>query len=341
MNVINFIRNSYVEFVNIIPKRYNLNTIKSHPVVLDGYSYLDPKILFAIKKNIKNGNKYIFDYEGIHMSITCGNTNSKLERFLIFYTCFLVYLFKTKLNKSLAKLDVTIICYSAIKQTPNKKNQRLTPYHINSGVTSSSLDFADVLVYRKEEVIKVLTHELIHAFGLDAKFISKKDEDFFNNYFKLSSINTCKSVTINESFTDSLACLINTIIYTHLQRPTNFDIAFKKNIKKETTHIINQAEKVLLYNGYYLNKDHKLENKNTICEHTHVISYYVLKAVVYTDLNTFINLLSINNMSIDVSSYIDFLYKTLDHFEKISKLKRKNRKNLNMTILNILHTLRE
>jgi hypothetical protein len=340
MDVINFIRNSYIDFVNIIPKRYNLNTINSYPIKLDVSAFIDTKILFDIRNTIKTGNKYIFDYEGIHMSITCANANIKLERFLIFYTCFLVYLFKTKLNKPLTKLDVTIICYSGKKTSPNKNNQPLTSYHVNSGVTSSSIDYADVLIYRKEEVVKVLTHELIHAFGLDAKFISEKEEAFFNNYFKLSTNNTCKSVTINESFTDSLACLINTIIYTHLQRPINFDIALQKNIKKETIHILNQAEKVLLYNGYYLNKDHKLDNKNNICEHTHVISYYVLKAVVYTDLNAFIHLLSINHMSIDVPSYIDFIHKTLYHFEKFSELKRKNTKNLNMTILNVLHTLR-
>jgi len=351
-DVIEFIKQSYIDFTTVIPpirKYRNLQNIPSHKINLEGFSYLHPKILDDIKSQdaLSTGNHYDFHFEGIDIVFIyagCASTNQKKqEQFLLFYTCFLIYLFKTKLGKHLNKLMVQLISYDGKKTLPNP-NEKLSSFHINSGVTiTQSIGAeAEILVYRKEEMIKVLTHEMIHAFGLDAKNIPEEKERYINEYFKLN----CKSANINESFTDSLACLINTVIYTYLQRPKDFDKQYAINIKKESKHILNQAIKVLIHNKYFIQKSKVsqlpyLSHQSHVCESTHVTSYYVLKAIVYSNLDEFIHLLSINHMNIDINAYIEFIQNTVPKFEKILKLRRQNKKNLNMTILNILHILPE
>lgn len=349
-DVIQFIKQSYIDFTTVIPpiRKYgNLENIPSHKINLEAFSYLHPKILDDIKSQdaLSTGNRYDFHFEGIDIVFICANASSHHERFLLFYTCFLVYLFKTKLGKHLSKLMVQLIWYHGKKTLP-EPNEKLSSFHINSGVTitQSIGAVAEILVYREEEMIKVLTHEMIHAFGLDAKNIPEEKERYINEHFKLN----CKSANINESFTDSLACLINTVIYTYLQRPKDFDKQYAINIKKESKHILNQAMKVLVHNKYFIQKSQlqqppqaHLSHASHVCESTHVTSYYVLKAVVYSDLSRFIQLLSINHMNIDINAYIEFIQNTVPKFEKILKFRRQNKKNLNMTILNIFHILPE
>jgi hypothetical protein len=195
---------------------------------------------------------------------------------------------------------------------------------------------ADVIVYRNEEIVKVLTHELIHAFGLDAKFISPEEEAFVNEYFGI----TCKSATINESFTDALACYINTVMYTYLSNRVHATFAtnFAKNFELERRHIVAQARKVLVHNGYY-KKDGVLMNDNMVCEKTHVTSYYVLKAVVYTDISDFVAMLNQNRLCIDLKTYTDILKTNLPLFVKnlnISKNQKQKKSSLRMSSLDVL-----
>lgn len=50
-----------------------------------------------------------------------------------------------------------------------RRSARLTPRHINSGVTlRRGTECATVLVFRRQQRVKVLVHELLHALGLAA-----------------------------------------------------------------------------------------------------------------------------------------------------------------------------
>ena len=249
----------------------------------------------------------------------------------------MIYLFNNKIGRKIKHLDLKLICYSGKKALPAAGEKDLTAFEINGGVSMSTDHETSILVYRKEEIVKVLTHEMIHGFGLDHKYIPEHLEDFANKYFKV----VCRSVTINESFTDALACLINAVIYTHLSRPSNFERAFRENIKIETAHIVAQAKKVLLYNGYYV-KNGVLENDKNVCEQTHVTSYYVLKAVVYYDLDMFLAMLKKSWMCIDLDAYLQILKTKMHTFVKDLDLdaNRENSKNLKMSSLDILRTLK-
>lgn len=326
MDCISFVKQSYEEFVKL--KLSELSTEKVN-IQFEQGSYFHKDIAEYINNKFKTGIKHTFEFQNIHIELTISGCHD--NRFLIFYTCFLMYMLN-KVKKGSQRFDITLIGYPGKKELPKDK-KFLTPYEINGGVTWHGWDdTSHIIVYRKEEMIKVLTHELVHAFNLDAKDIPIEKERFINDYFKL----TCKSATINEAFTDCVACLINTIIYTHLERPLNFERDFLKNIKREAKHMMKQAKKVLVFNGY--RKDNGiLQNDNSQCEYTHITSYYVIKAIIYMDIKNFIRFLSKNRMCINVDEFIELIKLNLPRLVRAYNYDKKliNSKNLKMTLFRV------
>lgn len=330
------IANAYEEFTK---QKLGIREIAAVPLAIESSSYLHPRILESIKKNIKIAKRYRFSFEGVavHLTFAFPRSENAIERFLVYYSCFLIYLFKSKFGKPMRELNLTLVGYGGKKMLPEAPEESLTALHVNGGVTWSAHEEASVVVYRREEIVKVLTHEMIHAFNLDAKHIPESSESFVNEYFKIA----CKSATLNESFTDALACYINTAVYTHLQRPLDFDKALSKNLAEERLHIIDQSAKVLSYNGYRKQRGAIVRDED-ICEETHVTSYYVIKAVVWWNLTPFLEMLSRNNMNIDVDRYLAIVRDSLPKFARSLKLRerRKDDRNMRMSKLDILKLVR-
>lgn len=322
--------NAYDEFAHIGFE--DRREVEAVPLRMESSTYIDDKILRSILLTFKTGNLHRFRYFGVSVELTIAGSTQQTEKFLVYYTCFLTYLFKKKAGRDIQRLSVKLVCYGGKKTLPGL-SEGLTAYHVNGGITMSGGVSADVIVYRNEEIVKVLTHEMVHAFGLDAKYISPEQESFFNDYFGI----TCKSATINESFTDALACYINTVVYAFLSSRESFGKAFLRALARERRHILSQAYKVLAHNGYY-KKGGMLLNRNPVCEKTHVTSYYVLKAVVYKDISGFVEMLNENRLCIDLHRYIGILKRNLPLFVRgIKTPKRsKSKSSLRMSRLDLL-----
>ena len=340
--LIHFIRQSYQEFCKLrLEKLINPKTLV--PIDVNGIGYIDNRIVQDINKYFPYGEQHHVEFCGIDTKIVLAGADAHLSKFLLFYTCFLIYMFKVHVGKLLTSIDITLICYDGKKHLPDDQST-LGPFEINGGVTMTQGDHAEIVVYRYEEIVKVLTHEMIHAFGLDAKHISANDESFVNEYFNLMTSMTCKSATLNESFTDALACFINAVMYTNFLRipEEKFVSVFLRNMEKERRHVFSQAQKVLMFNGYK-SPEGQLHNDAPICEKTHVTSYFVIKSVVYEDLLSFYKMIASGRLCIDVSQYINLIKRNLKWFAKKISLENKLRlksKSLKMSSLDILELYR-
>ena len=86
------------------------------------------------------------------------------------------------------------------------KNGILDKDNVNSGVTylENSHKCGDITLYRKEEVLKVLIHELIHSHLIDFQLIYSKNSKLINDLF-------CSNykILLNEAFTETFATIIN------------------------------------------------------------------------------------------------------------------------------------
>ena len=298
-----FIKRKYLEFLKLEPLEFKASYFE--PVNLKSAgAYIDSYIVEYINNLGWKYKVFEFDFQGI--SIKLKISEGKNIKKIVYYFCFLIYLFSQV--RSINELEVSIIRCKLKKLMPLDGSE-MTPLHVNSGLTYGT----HVLVYRNEEMIKVLTHELIHAFGIDRKTISAIQEKEITDLFGIQ----CKSVFINEAFTDTLACYINAVMYAVIRNER-----VSSALAKEKRHIVRVAEEILW----------RRLGKN-LCEKTHVTAYYVIKAMLFKRLPAFIGLLQKHHMCFDfeIREFIE-LIKGCDQLVPRSHGLR----NLRMSCLEIL-----
>lgn len=244
----------------------------------------------------------------VHVVIFSTGKSPKGIKHILWVTAFMIY-YCLRCRNDISQhepynVDITLVLSPYKKTIPNS-TQTLTSYHINSGVTSTGDNTkAVIVVFRREEVIKVLIHELIHAMRLD-RDSSSIPTTFFQTYFGLSSN---YHLNLTEAFTEAYACLLNVAIAS-LILPCN---KFNTLLEKEKQFVLAQGTKVIFKLQFELDaKGHLLPNKKPYQETTNIISYYILKAVVFANINVFLQLLSSPswNFSLSYISFVEFLEK--------------------------------
>lgn len=186
--------------------------------------------------------------------------------------------------------------------------------HINSGATVHDLlkETVELFIWRKEEIEKVLLHEMIHTLKLD--FMGYPDElklDIIQKYNIPSSI----ELRLGEAYVETWALLLNTIYVSFTKNKMNI----KKQCKIKSNKFFNlfameifftlyQSSKILRHFGYGCIADCevplvKSENsKDTMQklfeQETSVFSYYLIKAGVLMNLGEFLKFCCKNNKSL-------------------------------------------
>lgn len=167
----------------------------------------------------------------------------------------------------------------------NKKNQ-LIHENINSAFTTYYKNETDenenyILIYRTEELNKVLIHELLHLYNL-TNYKIKID--------LINLINTNNELLISEAYIESFATLLYTFLYS---KNNNKD--FNKLLNQQLIFSLFQSSKILLNQNIK-----KLEYPIKINEITNAISYHFIKSAILFNLNLFSNFkFDSNNLNID------------------------------------------
>jgi hypothetical protein len=210
---------------------------------------------------------------------------------IIIHMFQIIILLKKIFNKSEYNQNITYFETNEKKKFP-KKNIVLGPNEVNSGLTFLDLETkhknGDIILYRKEEVLKVLIHELIHSNLIDSKIIFSKKTNEFSNLFCVNY-----KILLNEAFTESFATIIN-IFYIHIinkMKKQELNIMFQNEIKY-SNYICNK-----IINFYNINNISDIIKKNNECinnfpQKTNVFSYYILKNILLTNHILFGNILN-------------------------------------------------
>lgn len=265
--------------------------------------FCHPKLREVINKSMNTEffENVFLGEKNVKISFICGKGGKDVPQYRLQFIFFYV---KYILNLMHAIRPIPTDAALYIIDLPHKKRmprgylKALNQYNVNSGRTAKYPHFAEVHVYRREEMFKVLVHELIHFFEVDHKMFSHAQEHNLATYFGVENV----SMRINECFTDTMACLLNVIIYSMFQGALlkdgsldKFATLLKQNLKGEAIHIMQQAAKVLRHGGYVFNK-RGITQKLAHTEHTHVISYYVLKACMFLHMDQFLEFLGANKL---------------------------------------------
>lgn len=212
-------------------------------------------------------------------------------------------------------INVVLILSKKVKMIDKTKNIKkvIDKDNINSGVCILSSNPKDVhiIIYRKEDIMKVLFHEIIHYIGADLRFYDESKihdiEMMIKTYIpSLSNID----IYFNEAFTEALA----RYHYTHFS---------KLDLDKQQKYSIEVVKKFLaLYDCRDLNEFSKLKKYN---EKSHAFSYIVIASALLNS-DDFIREVIIKG---DVNDLENIVYKSLIQVNKWYKATTNKRLNKN------------
>lgn len=249
--------------------------------------YKNPFLSFEIEEYIQNNIKYKYYYKDSNLNIKLFSKN-KIEDKLISdihnVIKFITIIF-----------DISIKINLIIFMTPFKKilNNNFTPHEINTG---STIRGNIIILWRFEELIKVLIHELIHYLNIDLN----SDVIIVNKLIKKINIDKYSELRPNEAYTETIAILLYT--YYNLLKINNnkFDInLYNELFKHEVIWSYYQCSKIIKHFKCF-NKFEDLLDTTKNCkikQYTSVFSYYIIKTSFIYDINKFCDFLNSINQN--------------------------------------------
>lgn len=243
-----------------------------------------------MEKSIKNLKKlkkikYRFNNTNVHINLYYNKFSKNNISRIINLINFNITLFESINNKTRDNVNINILLTNHKKQININKDNQLTKENINSGYTQFSHNPNEnfIVIYRNEELLKVLTHEMIHLYDLHSH---QRIHTKINTVIK----NNNRFFSIYESYTEAFAIIFYTFYYS---KQHNLD--FKELLNSQVKFNYIQCAK-LLYSQNIMNaNDISNMNIREIKEETNAISYFLLKTCILSNLNKFKKLFNKNN----------------------------------------------
>ena len=339
-NYFNDIKKKFIIFYKFF-KKYFKNKDENNELHIEQLNnHLNDNSYFigtSIRNKIKIlRNNYKIKVNNIELNFI---TNKKLNKSIknkIKILLIIISTVKKLFNNNNNYQLITIYDINENKHLPSKKNSIIGPTNCNSGYCNLIKEFnknGPIVLYRNEELIKVLIHELIHANFIDFEIVT--NQEFINIDKKIC---TDYNILLNEAFTETLACLLH-CIYIHYETKINID------------KIFNNEVKYMIYIFNNLMNHFKIENiqdilvidgcKKYFKQSTNVFSYYVLKTLNYLFINNFLKIMNecsnenyvVNNKFNQI--YIKFIFKNLNELNLYIKKEKINSKKFKLSLYEI------
>jgi len=268
------------------------------------------------QKLIKKYNNYIEIILKIIYLLNFYSTNKNCSKNIS------IYIYFNNLNKLIPKTN------SKQKEEKEEKEEKeiekyiLNENEINSAFTNSCQNNNNIIIFRKDEWIKVLIHELFHSFGLDFSLINYNNEENMKNKLK-NIFNIVSEYKLYESYSEFWARFINIFISSFFISNYYFEKSEEKNkqnnnkekyfkflnyfnvlVNIEIYYSIFQMIKILNYMN--LKYENIIENDNinmnlkskNYKENTEILCYYIITSILLNNYNSFIDWTKINNQNI-------------------------------------------
>lgn len=302
-------------------------------VVPDRINFLSPRLQQKINQNIYWQTRYIFEAYNqlVTLDVFALSRNSKQHNNILYVVLFMIH-YCSMVNKSNIRQTVNVRVILSKYRKALTKNKYIDEYNVNSGVTSIHRysDIVDVLIFRREEVAKVLIHELLHAMGLDDKQhvnMSNSVSEYFGSQSHLN---------INESFTETYASMLNLGLASLVSKRGISH--FKDLVANEKVFLRHQATKILHHSRFTVENGH-LKYPQKYSESTNIISYYVLKYINFKNIDAFCMFLHNNQFHLnELNDYIQFLENNINQ-HKWAKFNDSNDTSLRMSCIDLIDIL--
>lgn len=232
--------------------------------------------LFEFTVNNRKISLYISDYKKKNYK----KIIEKIKNILFFVTKYVD-------EDCVKKLNIHLYLTNQKKELPS--DQSIKEKNINSAFTYTKydecIDDNHVYVYRKEEIVRALIHELMHAFNLEKKFrIDIRYNDELNKLFNIENSN----LLLEEMLAETYASILNLVFSEKIStvNKESFVKSYMKIYYIERDYLLFQCVKLLkLLKIKYedLLNIGGIEKINLKTD-TNVFSYIFLKAMLFIDL---------------------------------------------------------
>jgi len=274
--ILNKIPKNITNKVNYKVEEFTLNRL-DQPKYITG-DFISPIITEYILDKIRYEYIFIIKYKRLTLNFNYYSNDDKIDikqfdkiinHILLFYE-----IYKSGLDKM----------YISIYDTPLKKTLENTPKITTNNINSGySIPYTkQIVIYRTEELLKVLIHELLHIF----QFKIREDNSSCGMFCDLYSIKT-EEFLVNEAIVELYAIIYNSIlvslsIYNKVKREKVLEIL---NIELEFN--LYQTAKVLKFSRFNNIEEFlcKCTNKYILEEKTNVVSYIIIKTLILFNMN--------------------------------------------------------
>lgn len=185
-------------------------------------------------------------------------------------------------------LPIITIYYTDVNKvlTSNDNNGVIGKSMINSAFTYvpntilTKSRLPEIVIYRKEELYKIMIHELIHFYSIDFhvdinEIYTKSLQTLLSdNYKVVNGKNQPIKINPKEAYTETIAILLNIIFSTNPFTKKNFD----NNFRKELLFSIYQIAKIFNYQNIK-------KSKIVFKQETFAFEYYYLKTKLLLNLD--------------------------------------------------------
>jgi hypothetical protein len=184
--------------------------------------------------------------------------------------------------------DITIYYIDNNKMLPSDSRDKVLGKDV---INSAFKNNNDIVIYRNEELFKLLTHELIHYYDIDS-FV-KEDTRTSVALLKIYNIEKQKNqdLKVYEAYTEAIATVLNIIFSI---KTLNVDILYK-----ELVFSLTQNAKIFNYFGIKDSKDiyRKPRQPELFKQNTAAFEYHYLKAKFVLNFNHLLELINRNRPS--------------------------------------------
>ena len=287
-----------MKYPSLLFHKLLINSFTSYKILEDLELNIKKVILYSI---VYEGKKldnfvYLFTYDTIpikHSSEYIINLGTEIINRILFFNKFL----NTTYNP-----DNFIIFLTNNKKEIDKELREHIHFktiNVNTAVTNGS----DIIIYREEELLKSVFHELIHFHNLDFRHISP---DILNNIIsyliKTHNIKENNEYLLYECITETLANILNNIYYSGTLKEMSINLEHEIMFSTlQTAKILNicKYKKWNQFSNSDTNTDtdtdtHTHKNTNTIRDKSKqftqdscVFSYYILKLYIFLNLDIY------------------------------------------------------
>ena len=204
---------------------------------------------------------------------------------------------------TLKTYDVVVYPTKSKKDFKNTTSEKkLGPSNVNSGVTTIYFDSTTTnktTVFRREELGKLLIHELVHNLEFDFGF---NDIDNITDLHKYFNVPRGSKILLNEAYTETVAVIINAIICCIEGGKTL--VSLEKFLKLELMFNLFQTAKILDFYGFSDANEINMpdDTLGRFNQETNVLSYFYLKTALLHNLSNFIDFVDNNSYNFCLSS---------------------------------------